>query len=662
MRCASFAHRAGIVNLRGISIRQRMRAGFVLVVMMTAVACGTNLWESYQQYRQGILDLRDFALVECVMIASNRISAERWPANRLLALRRRDSAAEAQALRDARARTDGALDALRADLAQAAALDAPERETALHALASVRAELAGARDEVDALAARPAASRATWQTQYAQDRMFAAADDLATLTNGVIAGTAMRHPDTFGALVLARLLGDLREYTGRLGSLFVASLIRREPLDDERLARILQMRGRIVQLRTLVAGAIAPQLGDATLSNDLARLNTTMDSSFLPLVAATLRAGRSGTYAMDAEDFTQRVMRDLHASERLRDHVLDLTRARAVALRDAARVRMALSAAEAACCIAILFLLVRGTQRTLSKPLDALSRRIVALSEGDVSPIVRIPGTSPEIVHVNDALDALRGAYVHRTLLERQRNDMLTLFSHDMRAPLTSVIVLVNAPAACPPDCTLRERLHEIDGLARHTLAMADGFAQVSRAETSEYASELVNVADLMNQARDEIWLRAREKHIAVEDVPSCDDALVHGDPALLSRALVNLLGNAVEYSAEHTRIECSVALADGGASVCCVIRDYGYGIAAEDQARLFERYRRFRLQGQPDTKGVGLGMVFAKAVVDRHRGEISVRSAPWQGTTVTLMLPVAGASGSACGRDRTASAEPVPG
>ncbi|WP_254607839.1 ATP-binding protein [Burkholderia aenigmatica] len=650
------------MNLRGLSIRQRMRAGFVLVAMLTAVACGTNLWESYRQYRQGILDLRDFGLVECVMIASNRISAERWPANRLLALRRRDSAMEAQALREARAHTDRALDGLRHDLARAAAPGASERGAALHALESIRAELAGARGEVDALAARPAAARATWQVQAAQDRMFAAADDLAALTSGAMAGTAMRHPDTAGALVLARLLGDLREYTGRLGSLFVAPLVRSEALDNDRLARILQMRGRIVQLRALIAGAFAPPLDDAMLSNDLVRLNDTMDGSFLPLVAATLRAGRTGAYAMNAEDFSSRVMRDLEASERLRDHVLDLTRARAVELRDAARVRMAVSAAEAACCIAILFLLVRGTQRTLSKPLDALSRRIVALSEGDVSPIVRIPGTSPEIVHVNDALDALRGAYVHRTLLERQRNDMLTLFSHDMRAPLTSVIVLVNAPAACPPDCTVRERLHEIDGLARHTLAMADGFAQVSRAEAGEYASELVNVADLMNQARDEIWLRARDKHIAIDDVPSCDDALVRGDPALLSRALVNLLGNAVEYSAAHTRIECSVELADGGASVSCVIRDRGYGIAAEDQARLFERYRRFRLQGQPDTRGVGLGMAFAKAVVDRHRGEISVRSAPWQGTTVTLTLPVAGASGHAHDPGRTVSAEPALG
>ena len=217
--------------------------------------------------------------------------------------------------------------------------------------------------------------------------MFAAADDLAALTGVVMAGTAMRHPDTAGALVLARLLGDLREYTGRLGALFVAPLVRNEALDNDRLARILQMRGRIVQLRALIAGAIAPTLDDAMLSN--ARLNDTMDGSFLPLVADASRRAH-GTYAMNAEDFASRIMRDLDAAAQLRDHVLELTRARAVALRDAARVRMTLSGAEAACCIAILFLLVRGTQRTLSKPLDALSRRIVALSEGDVSPIVRI--------------------------------------------------------------------------------------------------------------------------------------------------------------------------------------------------------------------------------------------------------------------------------
>ncbi|VWB12336.1 sensor histidine kinase [Burkholderia seminalis] len=650
------------MSFDGLSIQQRMGIGFVLVVMLTIVACGTIVLESYRQYRQGSLDLRDFGRVERAMVAANLISAERWPANTLLALQPRDPAADVEAVSDARMRSNLALDALRTDIAQAATLEAPERRIALRALESIRAELDGARGEVDALAAQPLTARTVWQVQAAQDRMFAVADDLASLADDVMAGTAMRNPATSGLLMLAHLLGDLREYTGRLGSLFVASLIKREPIGEERLASIIQMRGRIMQLRALIAGAIAPLLADTTLANDFARLNDTLDGSFLPLVAATIRASRTGAYAMSVEDFARRIMRDLGASEQLRDRVIEMTSARTVELRDAARVRMALSVAQAALCTLILFLLVRGTQRTLSKPLAELSRRIVALSQGDVSPIARVPGASPEIGRVNDALDMLRGAYVRRSVLERQRSDMLTLFSHDMRAPLTSVVVLVNAPAECPSGCTLRERLHEIGRLACHTLAMADGFAQVSRAEAGECVSELVNVADLMNQARDEIWPRAQEKRIAVEDVPRCDEALVYGDPALLSRALANLLGNAVEYSAPDTRIECTVELTDDRASVRCIIRDHGYGIAASEQAHLFERYRRFRLQGQPYTKGVGLGMAFAKAVVDRHRGEIRVDSAAWQGTTVVLSLPVAGAGDAAESANRETLAEPVPG
>ena len=135
----------------------------------------------------------------------------------------------------------------------------------------------------------------------------------------------------------------------------------------------------------------------------------------------------------------------------------------------------------------------------------------------------------------------------------------------------------------------------------------------------------------------------------------------MHGDPALLSRALVNLLGNAVDYSAAHTRIACSVELADDGASVRCVIRDDGYGIAAEDQARLFERYRRFRLPGQPDTKGVG-----RHGVREGGRGPAPRRDPraqrPWRGTTVTVTLPVAGVAGNAHDPGRAMSAEPVPG
>ena len=106
----------------------------------------------------------------------------------------------------------------------------------------------------------------------------------------------------------------------------------------------------------------------------------------------------------------------------------------------------------------------------------------------------------------------------------------------------------------------------------------------------------------------------------------------------MLTRATVNLLTNAVKYSPDHTEITVSVAAQE--AQFILAVADQGYGISAEDQRRLFERYRRFSTPGQPKAAGAGLGMVFVKTVVEKHGGSINVASEPGRGTTITLMLP----------------------
>ena len=227
-------------------------------------------------------------------------------------------------------------------------------------------------------------------------------------------------------------------------------------------------------------------------------------------------------------------------------------------------------------------------------------------------------------------------------MLERQRNDMLTLFSHDMRAPLTSLIILIDTQARRSGDGQMKQQFARIGKLARHTLALADGFAQLSRAEASDYERVPVNLADLMNEARDAVWPLAHRKSMSIDDVPRRDDTIVQGDPALLSRALINLLDNAIKYSASLTGVECRVEPGADGRTVRCTIRDSGCGISSADQTRLFERYRRFRTAGQPETSGVGAGMAFVKAVVERHEGTIHVHSVMLQGTTVTITLPAA--------------------
>ncbi|WP_217587523.1 HAMP domain-containing histidine kinase [Burkholderia sp. GbtcB21] len=627
-------------NGRSLTIQQKTHIGFALVTTLLALLCGTIVWGSFRQYRQENADLQGFELIHGAMVAANMISAERGPTNDLLVRLQHDEATEVRNLLAARARSDEALEHFRAGIGQASALDDRKRGNLLHALDAIRVTLADARAEVDALDARPLASRTVHDIQHAQAHLFRAVDTVSLLIDGAMTDTAMRDPHTSGAILLARLLSDLREYAGRTGSLLIAPMFARQPLDRAQFADIMRMRGRIEQLRALVDGAIGAQLDDVDVAREYAQLNAAFDTHLLPLVDTIVANGQTGAYTMSAADFSRTIVPYFRPCELLRDRVIDVARRRVISDRNTARIKVAMSAFATALSIAILFSLARGTQRLLSKPLDTLGRRIIALSNGDTAHVAMPRGIAPEITRIHQALEILRNAYVRRDMLERQRNDMLTLFSHDMRAPLTSLIILIATQEQHADDAQKKRQFARIGKLVRHTLAMADGFAQLSRAEASEYERVPVNLADLMNEARDAVWPHAHQKLISMDDVPRRDDAIVLGDPALLSRALINLLDNAIKYSASLTSVECRVEPSADGKTVRCTIRDSGCGISSTDQTRLFERYRRFRTAGQPETGGVGLGMAFVKAVVERHAGEIHVHSVVRHGTTVTITLP----------------------
>ncbi|PXW14619.1 CHASE2 domain-containing protein [Paraburkholderia caballeronis] len=231
---------------------------------------------------------------------------------------------------------------------------------------------------------------------------------------------------------------------------------------------------------------------------------------------------------------------------------------------------------------------------------------------------------------------------------ERQREDALRLLSHDMRSPQASIVALVETERKrgsieSEPARAVMER---IERYARRALKLADDFVQLARAESQTYTLEPASLADLLIDASDEVWPQARAKRIQIDTQCDGDEmGWISADRSLMTRALVNLLNNAVKYSPEDTRIVCTIRMATGGATggasrVICAISDQGYGIAAEDQTRLFEPFRRFHAGQRPEISGAGLGMAFVWTVVTRHGGDVGVESEPGRGTTITLSLP----------------------
>jgi signal transduction histidine kinase len=111
------------------------------------------------------------------------------------------------------------------------------------------------------------------------------------------------------------------------------------------------------------------------------------------------------------------------------------------------------------------------------------------------------------------------------------------------------------------------------------------------------------------------------------------------GDPLLFSRAVSNLLANALTYSSPGVEIDLSVIQVEGQV-LEVAIRDTGHGIAEKDLDRVFDHFHRGDLSRSNYPLGSGLGLSIVKSIMDLHGGDISVTSQPGKGTCVTLRFP----------------------
>jgi len=144
--------------------------------------------------------------------------------------------------------------------------------------------------------------------------------------------------------------------------------------------------------------------------------------------------------------------------------------------------------------------------------------------------------------------------------------------------------------------------------------------------------------AMLVLDAFDQAMSIAQLKQIELfHDLDEEAEGMVLADQSLLTRALFNLLENAIKYSPAGSQVSVRVSCAQGW--LTCEITDQGKGITAEELPELFSQYRRFASSQGSD--GLGLGLSMVKAVVDRHGGRIFCESLIGQGTTFSVQLPL---------------------
>ncbi|MBR8210641.1 MULTISPECIES: PAS domain-containing sensor histidine kinase [Burkholderia] len=223
-------------------------------------------------------------------------------------------------------------------------------------------------------------------------------------------------------------------------------------------------------------------------------------------------------------------------------------------------------------------------------------------------------------------------------LTEQRREEWLHFLSHDMRSPQSSILALIELEHAAGHGRTVNDMLDRVAGYARRTLALADDFVQLARAEKPMWSLVETHIDDVVLNAVDEMWAQAQARSIVLEANVGDAVCVAQVEPFLLTRAISNLMSNAIKFSPKGSVVTVRLYGVEQGYAIA--VSDSGPGISVEAQQGLFEPFRRLRGGFPSCPPGVGLGLAFVKTVAQRHGGTIELRSRAGKGCTFILTLP----------------------
>ena len=226
--------------------------------------------------------------------------------------------------------------------------------------------------------------------------------------------------------------------------------------------------------------------------------------------------------------------------------------------------------------------------------------------------------------------------------LSALRADFVSLVSHELRSPMAAVIGAARTLQGRWRELSPQQRASFLALISDETARLATLIGDVldtSRIEagTFTYSFSDVDLADLVRETVAAMAL-GQDEVLVVAQAPDTVPA-VRADRERLKQVLMNLVENAVKYSPAGGEVEVH-AWAENGL-VLVAVEDQGPGIPREQQGLIFEKFGRANVGG--GKPGSGLGLFIARSIAEAHGGSLKVRSAPGQGSTFTLELPLAG-------------------
>lgn len=236
-------------------------------------------------------------------------------------------------------------------------------------------------------------------------------------------------------------------------------------------------------------------------------------------------------------------------------------------------------------------------------------------------------------------------AFAENRELQRAKDDLLSIASHQLRTPATGVkqyIGMLREGYGGKVSTRQKKLLDEAYNSNERQLGIIDEILHVARIDTGRLILQ-----------RDRIKIRAIVDQILREQAKAIKDKsqqiltkfptkilYAYGDPQYVRMAIENIISNAVKYTHEGGTITISIKRKGDFAAIS--VTDTGVGIDKKDLHLLFQKFSRIPNQLSRQTAGSGVGLYIAKQLIDMHGGSIEVESTAGEGTTFSILLPLA--------------------